>query len=325
MNAKQAKSIPIVDIMEKLGFEVLKIERNRTEFKYLSPFRTEAVPSFNINLVKNSWYDFGEAVGGNSLDFVVRYLQSRGQNCQVTDALDWLGRTVLHSSSGKIGEEHLPISSNNLSNIQQNISPVTEPERDLEFIKSTPLQSRSIFNYLLSRKISLTVASKYLVEVFYRNKKKASQKAFYGFAMKNISGGYELRSASDNPELIFKSALIIRDITVVKGRAEGRRAVSVFEGQLDFLSLLMMLDVEILRGDAIILNALSSYDKAKTYIEQKGYERIDLFLDNDVSGKKATQKFKTDFAEIEVQDQSLKYASYKDLNDTLVAGFNPFR
>lgn len=324
MNAKQAKSIPIVDIMEKLGFEVLKVERNRTEFKYLSPFRAEAAPSFNINLVKNSWYDFGEAVGGNTLDFVVRYLQSKGQNCQVVDALEWLNRTVWHNSSGKIGEGHLPVASNNLIKIQQNIPPITEPERDLEFIKATSLQSRSIVNYLLSRKISLTLASKYLVEVFYRNKKKASQKAFYGFAMKNVSGGYELRSASDNPELIFKSALIIRDITIVKGQEEGRKAVSVFEGQLDFLSLLMMLGVEILRGDSIILNALSSYEKAKIYIEQKGYERIDLFLDNDASGKKATQKFRADFAEIEVQDQSLKYASHKDLNDALVANFNPF-
>lgn len=324
MNAKQAKSIPLVDIMDKLGFKALKIERNRTEYKYLSPFRTEAVPSFNVNLVKNSWYDFGEAVGGNTLDFVVRYLQSKGQNCQVADALEWLNRTIWHSSFGKVREDCLPISANNPIETKQEVTPTTELERDLEFIKATPLQSRSICNYLLSRKISLTLASKYLVEVFYRNKKKASQKAFYGFAMKNVSGGYELRSASDNPELIFKSALIVRDITVVKGQEEGRRAVSIFEGQLDFLSLLVMWGVDILRGDAIILNALSSYDKAKIYIGQEGYERIDLFLDNDVSGKKATQKFMADFAEIEVQDHSLKYAPHKDLNDALVADFNPF-
>lgn len=323
MNAKQAKFIPIVDIMEKLGFKVLKIERNRTEYKYLSPFRTEVFPSFNVNLVKNTWYDFGEAAGGNTLDFVVRYLQSKGQSCQVTNALEWLNRTVWNNSFEKIGEERLSISSNNPIETKQEVIPTAEPERDLEFIKSTPLQSRSIINYLLSRKISLTVASKYLVEVFYRNKKKAPQKAFYGFAMKNVSGGYELRSATDNPELIFKSALIVRDITVVKGQEEGRRAVSVFEGQLDFLSLLTLLGVETLRGDAIILNALSSYDKAKTYIEQERYERIDLFLDNDVSGKKASQKFRADFAEI-VQDQSLKYAPHKDLNDALVANFNPF-
>ena len=152
----------------------------------------------------------------------------------------------------KSRKERLSISSNNPIKIKQEVTHVTEPERDLEFIKATPLQSTSIVNYLLSRKISLTLASKYLVEVFYRNKKKAPQKAFYGFAMKNLSGGYELRSATDNPELIFKSALIVRDITVVKGQEEGRRAVSVFEGQLDFLSLLMMLGVETLRGDAII-------------------------------------------------------------------------
>lgn len=324
MNAKQAKSISLVSIMDKLGFKVLKTERNRTEYKYLSPFRNESAPSFNINLAKNSWYDFGEAVGGNTLDFVVRYLQSKGQNCQVADALAWLDRTMWSSGFVKIGEKFTPISSNNPNKTEHEIMPITEHERDLEFIKATPLQSTSILNYLLSREIPLTVASKHLVEVFYRNKKKTSHKAFYGFAMRNLGGGYELRSATDNPELIFKSALIIRDITVVKGQEEGRRAVSVFEGQLDFLSLLVMLGVEILRGDAIILNALSSYEKAKTYIEQEGYERIDLFLDNDVSGKMATQKFITDFAEIEIQDLSLKYAPHKDLNDALVAGFNPF-
>ncbi len=56
--------------------------------------------------------------------------------------------------------------------------------------------------------------------------------------MENEGGGYKIRSASDQYK--FKSALIKRDITVIRGRGVERKSVSVFEGMTDFLSLLVL-------------------------------------------------------------------------------------
>ena len=159
--------------------------------------------------------------------------------------------------------------------------------------------------------------------VQYRNNSQnASDRLYFGFGQKNLSGGWEVRSASDSQKGKFKSALIIRDITVHAGSEQGRGAVSVFEGVLDHLSLLEMIGVDQLRGDSIVMNALSSYNRTKAYIEEQGYTRIDLFLDNNASGEKVTLKFQEDFGDI-VFDQSVLYHPHIDLNDCLVAGDIP--
>lgn len=322
MNASQAKQIKLADLMARLGYEVKHIERGHTEYKYLSPFRAEVDPSFNVNLVKNQWFDFGEAKGGNTLDFAITYLAIQGRSSRVTDALEWLENTMGRPSpqSSKAGP--------GLFSFSQQASPISEPEkkahnRDLEFVKASPLKSEVIFSYLESRKISRVIAFKYLKVVQYRNtSKNASERLYFGFGQQNNAGGWEVRSASDGKGR-FKSALIERAITVHPGYAEqGRGAVSVFEGMLDHLSLLEMYGVQSLRNDAIVMNALSSYEQTKDYITETGYERINLFLDNNESGQKHVLKFQKDFGDL-IVNHSPSFLPHIDLNDALRAGYSP--
>nr|WP_256534371.1 toprim domain-containing protein [Lewinella sp. JB7] len=91
---------------------------------------------------------------------------------------------------------------------------------------------------------------------------------------------------------------------------------------LDHLSLLTLLGTSRLKGDAIIMNALSSYQRSKSYIEEQGYTRIDLFLDNNAPGQEAAQVFVDDFGDA-VFNHSSSFAPHTDLNDALRAGFRP--
>ncbi len=313
MNAAQAKQIKLTDLMAKLGYEVMAVERGRTEYKYLSPWRAEVEPSLNVNLVKNQWFDFGEGQGGNTLDFAITYLSQNGQSSRVTDALQWIEDVMGQAS---------PKQSTSLS-FSEPSSKGAGATRNLEFVKDSPLKSEVIFKYLSNRRISPQIAKKYLRLVQYRNSSQnASDRLYFGFGQCNLSDGWEIRSASDSDKGKFKSALIARDITVHVGSEKGRGAVSIFEGMLDHLSLLELIGVDQLRGDSIVMNALSSYNRTKAYIEAHGYTRIDLFLDNNASGKKAVQKFREDFGYI-VFDHSPSYHPHVDLNDCLRAGDTP--
>jgi len=66
MNTKQAKQIPLPEVLHKLGFSPQrKVNHN---IWYFSPFREEKTPSFKINTHLNRWYDFGEGTGGSIID-----------------------------------------------------------------------------------------------------------------------------------------------------------------------------------------------------------------------------------------------------------------
>ncbi|MBI1227776.1 MAG: hypothetical protein GC192_21255 [Bacteroidetes bacterium] len=330
MNANQAKQIKLADLMERIGFQVKKVERGRTEHKYLSPFRSEAEPSFNVNLAKNSWFDFGESEGGNTLDFAIKFLRTSGKPCRVSDALSWLESTMGSPQSfqgGRVGGNHkhqadfFSFSQQIPVNFTDSILPNIEADRDLEFVKEAPLTSSLVLSYLEGRGVPRVFAQKYLRLIHYRNKQRPSERPYFAFGMKNRGGGYEIRSASDDPKLIFKSALIVRDITFVPGK-QGGGVVNLFEGQLDFLSLLVMLRVDCLSGDSIILNGLQSYGLAKAHIEEQGYGIINTFLDNNAPGQSRTQDFIADFGH-KVVNHSTKFQPHVDLNDALRAGDIP--
>ncbi len=307
MNCAQANSsIALTDLMERLGYNVQKKERGGSEWRYLSPFRKEAEPSFYINVNDNCWYDHGEAEGSNSvIDFAIKYLGSTGKSSGVSEALFWL--KSLGYGSGQTKPLFSSESDQNIEDSQK------EVPRDLEFIRAKPINHPAIFQYLEGRGISKALTSKYLVELQYRNIPK--DKVYFGFGIQNRAGGYEVRSASDTP--VFKSALIKRDFTIIPGRKEGK-ILSIFEGITDFLSLLTFLKTESLSGDAIIMHSLSSAKDVTSYCKQKSYSKINLWLDNDKSGKKMAVKLISELPG-QVLDQSVRYEGFSDLNDALKA------
>ncbi|HMG15958.1 MAG TPA: toprim domain-containing protein [Saprospiraceae bacterium] len=307
----------MTQLMQDLGFSVLKNERGGTEYKYLSPFRAEETPSFNVNINLNSWYDFGEGQGGNTLDFAIKYLQCRGLSSRVTDALSWLGN--------RAGDNRIENDTKNPAfSFSQQSSLISESragDRQLEFIRAMPLTSQRALKYLeQERKISSALSQKYLLLIQYKNVKKPrfENRPYFAFGMVNESKGYEIRSATDRPA--FKSALIARDISVIKGNEESR-GLHIFEGMLDFLSLLQLKGVSNLNEDVLIMHSTSSFKRAVEYILDKNYQNIYTWLDNDKTGQKITMKFKNTFPSF-ITSKSDAFAQYQDLNFALKSGYN---
>ncbi|MFM9950172.1 MAG: toprim domain-containing protein [Saprospiraceae bacterium] len=319
LNSDQAKKIDLPDLMSRLGYKPVKTTKGGRELWYQSPFRKESEASFHTSFLGGKWIwkDFGDT-GGNVLDFVMRH-----QGIQLKEALAFLRCfyqgslfEYTNGAGGQVTDASSPLS---FQQQGRECAPVTETERDLEFLEAHEIRNPVIFSYLENqRKIPPDIARLYLKEIKYRNKPK--NKVFFAFGMENESGGYEIRSASDQYK--FKSALIKRDITVIRGRAPKQFLVNVFEGMTDFLSLLVMLKTDRLSEDTIIMHSLSSFDLAVEAIRQHGYKQIDTFLDNNVAGQQFTEKFMAAFPE-QVTNQSQFFAPHIDLNDALKAGTLP--
>ena len=56
MTIEEIKSVSIVQFLESQGYHHVYILKEN--YWYLSPFRTEASPSFNVSPKKNLWNDF---------------------------------------------------------------------------------------------------------------------------------------------------------------------------------------------------------------------------------------------------------------------------
>ncbi len=326
MNTKQAKQLSLPEIMSRLGYEPVKSVKNGRELWYNSPFRKEQEPSFHTSYLGGKWIwnDFGDT-GGTVIDFVMRHENFS----QVKDALTYLERMFQgHFFEKPVGRAGgFSTSGPALFSFQQqsgraaasDFSEDDAPERQLEFIEAHPLKNPVIFTYLeRERRIPRALARHYLAEVKYwnRSKPKSKHKPFFAFGMKNEAGGYEIRAASD--AYSFKSALITRDITLIRGRG-GEQAVNIFEGMTDFLSLLTLIGTRQLKGDAIVMHSLSSFGRTVEKIREEGYARINTFLDNNDPGRQHTERFKEAFPKL-VTSWSARFAPHTDLNDALKAG-----
>ena len=320
MNTAQAKKLSLPNIMAKLGYEPTQITKGGQEYWYKSPFRTEDDASFHTSYLGGKWIwnDFGDS-GGTVIDFILRHENFN----QVSQALRFLERmyqpqlftkpAIKRAGEGCTKEPEL------FSFQQQGAQPPKiKMKSELEFIEAHNIRNPLIFSYLENRAIAKPLADRYLLEIKYRNSR--NDKEYFAFGMKNESKGYEIRAASD--EYSFKSALIKKDITFIKGSSSTKDRACLFEGMTDFLSYLALMNTDALSGDTIIMHSLASFDRTAERIRQKDYNAIHIFLDNDKAGREHTKKF------IQILDEKSKpqndlYASYKDLNDALKANQVP--
>src|SRR5690606_19283880 len=132
------------------------------------------------------------------------------------------------------------------------ISPLAA-DRDLEYLQDLPLNSGRLISYLeQSRKIPSHIAKKYLRLVRYKNLK--NNNSYYAIGMKNRAGGFEIRAGSDSYS--FKSALISRDISIFRAKPNSD-TVHVFEGMLDFLSYLVMMELDEPPCDCVVMHSVN--------------------------------------------------------------------
>ncbi len=307
MNSSQAKLLSLPEIMSRMGYEPVSVKKGGYEYWYASPFRKEVEPSFHTSFLGGKWIwnDFGD-IGGTVIDFVMRH---EGYN-RVGDALKYLDSMFGKSASSFNGKLQQKFYFQ-----QQQPKNNAETVKDLVFLSSKPISNPLVVSYLTKeRSLPRGLLNRYLEEVNYKNE--STGKEYFAFGMRNEGGGYEIRVASD--QYNFKSSLIKKDISIVKGGNPVKNELNIFEGMLDFLSMIALVDRQELQEDSVIMHSLTSYSRVSEIIRENNYNAINLFLDNNSSGKKTTQRFIQDFPD-KVVDNSKMFAPYEDLNDMLKA------
>jgi DNA primase len=195
MNAIQAREIPIEKILQNLGLQPTK--SNETDSWYLSPFRVEKTASFKLNLKLNRWYDHGEQMGGNSIDFVVAKF-----GFSIPEALNYLEQF------------------NSFFSFHQQ---VFEPVQELkpQILKVKPIEHLALVQYLESRGIK-NYQNTHLKEVLYS----VNNKQYFSLGFENRSGGFELRSK------YAKLCISKKDVSLISNQSQILR---IFEGFFDYL------------------------------------------------------------------------------------------
>ena len=81
MNMEEIRGIPITDFLARLGHEPKR--QRGDECRYLAPYREERTASFQVNIRKNVWHDFGTGRGGDIFTLAGELTDSRDFKEQV--------------------------------------------------------------------------------------------------------------------------------------------------------------------------------------------------------------------------------------------------
>lgn len=277
MTIQEAKKLDLYNYLLESGFSPKKFQSTSILW-YLSPFRKENVPSFKLDILKNEWFDFGLQTGGDIVNFVQIF-----HNVNTSEALKII-------SQQKSTIPRIYPHSSNKSKIQA-----------IKIISITKIRNSYLKEYIVSRKIPLDLAQLYLHEIHYQVK----ERNFFALGFENDSGGYELRSR------IFKNKTS-NSISTIQGNEFEN--LNVFEGCFDLLSALTKFKQDKPKCTTIVLNSIGNIKNIQGLMSN--YKKISLFLDNDDSGRKASQSIQG--LHNNVIDNSCIYAGYKDFNDYLV-------
>jgi hypothetical protein len=278
MTISEMKAFDLVDYLQSHGFLPAKIQG--TNYWYKSPFRDERTPSFKVNRKLNTWYDFGEGMGGSIIDFGLRF-----HRCSISELLSITNNDIAAFSIPSVTSSHI-----------KHLHTAVE---GIQIVKASNIHSAALKSYLDERNINVEIASKYLQEVNFINK----GTSYYALGFQNNSGGFELRNRH------FKGSSAPKDLTFINN---GSSEVLVFEGVFDFLTLCTIRKAEQLTGNVLVLNSASFFKKSIPLVQQHTVAR--LYFDNDNAGCKITDlALKIEGAKC--IDERHQYRAYKDLNE----------
>lgn len=295
MNIEKAKGIPVAKILEKLNLH--PVRSNEKEAWYLSPFRQEKTPSFHVHNHKNLWFDFGEAKGGDVIKLVQALLEQQGKDNSVSFALKWLDSSIdgtidYQPPQPQDEGEHTPV---------------------LTLKSATPIKNIALKQYLEKRGIPFAVASKVLKEIRFTNDK--SGKTIFALGLVNEEEGYELRNS------FFKGCIGQKSISFVRGSQPKPSGINIFEGMMDYLSIITQRNGQPLTNDTIILNSINCIKQVAPYVKDYGYQFGYTWMDNDLAGKKAIPKLLEIFKAENIAHCPMNrlYEPYKDVNASHMA------
>ena len=285
------KAIPIADYLHACGIEPAK--RYNGYALYHAPYREDPNASLKVDFRQNLWHDYGTSQGGSIIDLVMKM-----RGCSAYGAIAHLaeGKATTLAPSSFHREAHI--------GQRRDEQRPNNTRRILSINEALPLHLQSYLREV--RKIDLAVASPYLHHVRYE----VGGREYSAIGFPNRAGGYELRD-----DKIFKGTIAPKDISVIAGQANNA-PLCIFEGVMDFLSLLTMKGKEAI-SPSIVLNSVSNIHRAVAYLHEKGIDSVRAFFDNDPAGRQALQAIQS--TGIKVEDMSRHYSRYKDLNEYHIA------
>lgn len=285
------KAIPIADYLHACGIKPAK--RYNGYALYHAPYREDPNASLKVDFRQNLWHDYGTSQGGSIIDLVMKM-----RGCSAYEAIAHLaeGKATTLAPSSFHREAHI--------GQRRDKQRPNNTRRILSINEALPLHLQSYLREV--RKIDLAVASPYLHHVRYE----VGGREYSAIGFPNRAGGYELRD-----DKIFKGTIAPKDISVIAGQANNA-PLCIFEGVMDFLSLLTMKGKEAI-SPSIVLNSVSNIHRAVAYLHEKGIDSVRAFFDNDPAGRQALQAIQS--TGIKVEDMSRHYSRYKDLNEYHIA------
>jgi hypothetical protein len=309
MNSTEAKKINFIEFIIRIckQNDIVSINNNSALFKH--PLKTDENPSLSIFINREngnwSYKDFSLNETGNIIDFVIR---NYNDVSDVSSALKKICEILNITQEKKyipIEFEHKKITNNNI---------------EIKTIKE--LNNRALIDYLIDRKINISIAQKYLKEIYFTIQKNDKLKNYFGLGFENRKNGFEIRNK------YIKNNLIEKDITIIKSENESlSERVLIFEGFLDFLSALTFYNTFTSKYDVIVLNSTTQIDKAIKVIIKNKYKIIYDYLDNDFAGQICqlhlinTLNFAFKKREIDYLPKLINsfklYQTYNDFNDFL--------
>ena len=283
MNCKQFNAIKLEEVLISLGH--LPTKQTEKEAWFLNPFATENQASFKLDKRNNIWYLHSEGIGGNNIDFIMKYLKA-----SVKEVLEWAKNQNFSSFQP-----------------QNSIQKQNSLKQNYLITEIKELQNENLKNYLHQRGLSTKVYP-LAKEIHFT----IGEKNLYAIGFENLSGGWELRNS------FYKGSVLKKDISILNLNNEnqnqhktGKRIV-VFEGFIDALSFIEM--KPFFNGDILVMNSISLLNRTKEYL--KNYPEIHLLLDNDKAGETCKNEILKSFPE--AKNHSEIYALHKDLNDYFV-------
>jgi hypothetical protein len=271
MTIREANTIPLVQLLEKLGFMPVETPDVGNDVWYRSPFRpTERSTNFHVDKKRNIWYDFVTNSGGTNLDFIKTY-----NACEDATALTFISDYFKAPTFVKpFNTEEKP----------------TRKERfALKEVK--PLNNPALLTYLTDeRRIKTIVVKKFLVEALFTNTEE--QKDYFAAAIKNESNGYEIRNK------YFDGFLGKKDITILRGEQPTENSVSIFIDVMDFLSAADYYGSILITHDVIIVHHHEFFEKALRLVTMRKYSRVFTYFNNNEVGEAYVKTYQTAFPKI---------------------------
>lgn len=278
MNSQQAKQYNIVKFLSENGTEPMKIKNN--DYFYSSPFREDKEPSFHVDASKNVWFDFGIGEGGSIIDLILKL-----NGGSFKEALQVIS-----------DREQIPQSKIHFSFHQQGTNKITD-------FTISELKNNALVEYAKERGIEMPYIKRYCQEANYMS----NSKKYFSIAFKTDKNTYELRNK------YFKGNYGGKSISSKNTDSE-KEKVFVFEGFFSFLSYLQFYNISSL--NYLVLNSISLKNEALHFLNN--FEEINLYLDNDLSGKTTTKFFIENLHSKNVIDCSHIYSDFNDFNDFLL-------